>query len=88
MIKEQAGHNDDEDNSFAETVKRSAFWGAIVIASLCMLATMVLAILHYKTDIHRLIVFIPIACNLITQVICFSMIITRAQKAVDAFGVK
>jgi len=85
LIKEQASHNDDADNSFARTVKNCAMWGALIITIPCMIATIFIA-LHPRID--KVIVFVPIACNLITQIICFSMIIARAQKAVDAFGVK
>jgi len=88
LIEEQASHNDDEDNTYAKTVKNCAMWGALIITIPCMLATLYVALLYSKGDVGVLIVLIPIACNLITQIICFSLIISRAQKTVDAFSVK
>lgn len=87
LIEEQASHNDDADNSYAKTVKNCAMWGALIITIPCMLATLCIALIAKGWD-KMLIVLIPIACNLITQIICFSLIISRAQKTVDAFGIK
>jgi hypothetical protein len=88
LVMEQSKHNDDPGNAFAKSVRNSSMWGFLIITIPCLFCTCIFGVMSMKDNEKFMLVLIPILCNLIAQIICASFIIAKAQKAVDAFGVK
>lgn len=90
MVKDSSNTNDDASNSNARTVKNSVMWGMLIITIPCMLASCCGGLIYLNKDSDTVAIFliVPIIINLVTQITCASVIIAKAQLAVNAFGVK